>query len=95
MNLLHDLANLLSHIVGDPVHTQSATAIQTTIKALGTHGTDETQEAIENKVAELVSIERAITPEEWAALKEVADDHLAAALKPEPVPEPEKQPTAS
>lgn len=98
MTLLHKLAGLLAHMVGDPVHTQSATAIQTTLKALAQEGTPKTQRALGEKIEELAEIERAITPQEWTELKKVADEHLAAdaaeAAKPVEATSETQPPTA-
>lgn len=73
--LLQKLAELLAHIVGDPVHSTSASAIQTTLLALAHTAEEDLEEvaaAIEPEVDKLISAGRAITEEEWNNLKALA-----------------------
>jgi hypothetical protein len=87
MNIVLDLMHILSycfdHIVGDPTHTNAATAIKTTMQAgVELAKVDATAELSElgEKVESLMSAGRAVTSQEWTELKQLAEKHLLAAI---------------
>lgn len=72
---LHLLAGAFDHIVGDPTHAQSATAVKTTLQAaadVAEHGTPDHLEALSDAVKGVVSKDRAATPEDWSVLHSVS-----------------------
>lgn len=96
------LASAFEHFVGDPVHTQAATAIKSTVQAAAQVKSEEQLEELHGHLSAALDHGRATTAEEWAKLYQAAEDILKrpapAAEAPAPVeeePETEEEPVSA
>lgn len=88
-NLNHALSKCLGHLIGDPIHAVSASAIQSVMKAgaaLESKGETAAQGEIMLAIEDIISTGRAVTEQEWNNLKALAERYIASMKSAPPVP---------